>query len=72
MPCFYDFWVTSARRSIALVHANHFAWPAFQLQGDRAATNAAVFDHGVLALGSVDLQGKDFPAMRTRNIDFNQ
>ena len=45
-----------------------FAWSAADRQSDGTAANAAVFDQILLALRSIDFQGKGFAAMWTGNI----
>jgi len=47
-----------------------FAWSAADRQSDGTAANAAVFDQILLALRSIDFQGKGFATMWTGNISW--
>jgi len=44
---------------------------ATNAQIDRPATNGAVLDQRLLRLGSIDLEWKNFTAMRTSDVCFN-
>jgi hypothetical protein len=57
--------------SFSVDKIDHDAGPTLNTQVNRAAADAAIFDQRLLRLRGVDLQRKNFAAVRTGDFGFN-